>query len=162
MARPPALSPSPLAILIDRLNVWLRHLADATDKLEGGHATLVAGKALGVTGSSYLEDAFGTALSATHGFVMPKAGSIVACSVNLTVSAVTAASLVLEVRVNDVPKLTATKAIPVTGVYSWYATSDRHIHKFAAGDLIQFKLTVVGTSCSKAGVLAIAAVRFDT
>jgi H+/gluconate symporter-like permease len=101
-------------------------------------------------------------MSATHGYVMPGPGSVVACSMRTQVTAVINASLTLEIRVNGKTTLTATAKIPTTGYYSLFAMAAPGTHPVAAGDLVQFYVSVAGTSLSREKTLALAEVQSDT
>lgn len=164
MTRPPWLTGSSVQTLIDRLNAWFKYLSESATANAGGRATLIAGHVLGVSGGQNLDDAIGNATSPTHGYVMPKSGSVVSCSIVATIVGADTGgtSLACEVRVNDVPTLTATKMIAADSTYSWYATAPTGTYRFEAGDLIQFHLTEGDGVCPREGVLVLAEVQYDT
>lgn len=70
-----------------------------------------------------------------------------------------ATDITLEIWVNGVPTLTASKSVYEIGPYSWYALAPVGTHVFQAGDFIQF---YVNTTCSKQDITALAEVQFDT
>ncbi len=137
-------------VLID-LNGAVSATSDLTvaGEMKGSRFQISAARATVGTADGYLTLPNGTLMTATFGYPMQRAGSIVGVSGMLNVTAVTTDGTIdVEVKKGGVTVYSVTITTAGTGDYSAYATQVRGTDTFVAGDLLQLYVnfqTFVGT-----------------
>lgn len=137
---------------------------NVSGEMEGSRMLLCFGSTKGSTGGAvcYLKMADGTACSASKGFVMPRAGSIVGMSVGYYVSSVTfSGNFRSYIQVNGLTVYPVDDFVNSTGQKNHYNTQDREIDKFNAGDRIGVKVDALYAG-GYIDVVLLIEVQFDT
>ncbi len=133
--------------------------------LKGGRCLLGMGEANTFTADRYLDYYNGQQSSATNGYVMSRAGSIVGVSCSMVITGHSANSLVqIEVRKNGSPTLTASQNMTGNGDFNWSLVESRGTDTFAAGDVLTLYVNFASTppSYTAQDVCAMMELQFDT
>jgi len=132
-------------------------------EIQGGREPVFFGRNSNFTASGYLNGVVGRVFSTTHGYVMPRAGSIVGISAGTNVSAqTTPGNVTYEVRKNGVNVFSSALAIAGAAVYKNYATQARGVDTFSANDVIAVYLTYDTFAGTINGIFGIVELQFDT
>lgn len=146
---------------------------DHPQYIKKARGTYPFGKRNNQTDDFYMDYPGSTGGTGVRGYVMPRAGSVLSCSMSFNVNAIEmtydgTGSITIEVRVNDVVVFTGTVAVPAsTSVErSGFAIQDTGIDTFAAGDKVSLSALFVddpsGDSFTINGAVGHFEVDFDT
>lgn len=142
---------------------WLKVRGDLTAEKELKGSRLLLGASLdgSLSAGAYMF-VHNTFFDATRGYVLPRAGSIVGISLITDCTAGGGGTSVrIEIRINDVNvyqlSIDLTSGV---GIYSAYDTQARRTDTFNAGDLLQFYMVAVGSTCRRN--IGMVELQFDT